>query len=203
MIPTTKLLRPAALMLLAFTLITGVAYPFIITVVAQAVLPDQANGSLIKRDGRVIGSVLIGQPFDDPKYFWGRLSATTPAYNAGASSGSNYGPLNPALKDAATARISAIRSADPQAKLPVPVDLVTSSASGLDPHISVAAAEYQAPRIARIRGIREDLVRELIQRCTKSRQLTFLGERVVNVLELNLELDGWRPPLPHSWKDPI
>jgi K+-transporting ATPase ATPase C chain len=178
------------------TLITGVIYPLLVTGLAQVIFPHQANGSLILRDGRAVGSELIGQSFDDPRYFWGRLSATGAfAYNAfnaetlTGSSGSNYGPLNPALLEAAQARVDALRAADPGNGAPIPVDLVTASGSGLDPHISVAAALYQLPRVARERGLSEDRVRQLVDENTEGRQLGFLGEPRVNVLELNLALD--------------
>lgn len=184
-------LRPALLMLLVLSIITGVLYPLAVTGIAQAVFPRQANGSLIVRRGAVIGSSLIGQPFSDPRYFWSRLSATTPAYNAGASTGSNLGPLNPALLDAALARIDSLRAADPDARGPVPVDLVTASGSGLDPHISIAAAEYQIPRVAKARGLAPDAVRALVHAHTTHRWLKVVGEPVVNVLELNLALDAF------------
>lgn len=178
------------MLLTLLTLLTGIAYPLAVTGVAQLVFPAQANGSLITRDGQIIGSALIGQPFDDPQYFWGRLSATGPfPYNAAASSGSNYGPLNPALFDMVQARIDALKAADPANQLPIPVDLVTASASGLDPHISPAAAAYQIARVARARGLDESVVRELVTRHTEGRQLGVLGEPRVNVLELNLALD--------------
>ena len=182
--------RTSLLMLLVLTVITGVLYPLAITGVAQLAFPRQANGSLIVRDGTVVGSSWIGQAFSDPKYFWGRLSATVPAYNAGASSGSNYGPLNPALFDAVRSRIDSLRAADPGAPLPVPVDLVTASGSGLDPHISLAAAEYQVRRVARTRGLAPDAVRHLIAEHATGRFLSVIGEPVVNVLELNLALDA-------------
>ena len=184
-----KQLRPAVLLLIAMSVLTGVAYPLVITGVAQVVFSHQANGSLIERDGMIVGSEWIGQTFDNPKYFWGRLSATVPACNAGASSGSNYGPLNPALKDAARTRIEALKKADPQASGPVPVDLVTSSGSGLDPHISPAAARYQALRVARLRGMRVAQVHALIDQHTERRQFGILGEPRVNLLALNLALD--------------
>ena len=184
-------LRPAIVLFALLAIITGLIYPFVVTGVAQAVFPRQANGSLIHRNGQPIGSALIGQPFDDPIYFWGRLSATSPfPYNAASSSGSNYGPLSSALTDAAKARIDALRAADPGNTAPVPVDLVTASASGLDPHISVAAALYQVSRVARARGLSEDQVRTLVGQFTKGRQFGLLGEPRVNVLELNLALEG-------------
>lgn len=183
-------LRPAFLMLLIFTVITGVIYPLVITGIAQAAFPHQANGSLIVLDGKAYGSELIGQQFDDPKYFWGRPS--TVGYNASASSGSNYGPTNPALIDRVQARIDALKAADPHNQLPIPVDLVTASASGLDPHISVAAADYQVHRVAQARGLSDEAVKALVNMCTEERQLGFLGEPRVNVLELNLALDGWK-----------
>lgn len=182
--------RPALLMTLVLTLVTGVAYPLLVTGIAQLVFPHQANGSLIVRDGMIMGSSWIGQEFSAPEYFWGRLSATAPAYNAAASSGSNYGPLNPALFDAVRARITALRVADPDAVLPVPVDLVTASGSGLDPHISIAAAEYQVRRVARARSLSEDAVRRLVATHTTGRFVGLIGEPVVDVLELNLALDG-------------
>ncbi|HEX4995377.1 MAG TPA: potassium-transporting ATPase subunit KdpC [Methylomirabilota bacterium] len=184
-------LRPALMSLLLLTVITGVAYPLLVTGVAQAVFPSQAGGSLIVRDGKVVGSALIGQPFDDPKYFWGRPSATSPfAYNAGASSGSNLSPTNPALIAAVQERVGALRAADPGNTAPVPVDLVTASGSGLDPDISPAAALYQVPRVARVRGLAPDAVRALVERHTERRFLGVLGEPRVNVLALNLAVDG-------------
>jgi potassium-transporting ATPase KdpC subunit len=184
-------LRPALMALLLFTLITGVIYPLVVTGIAQVVFPHQANGSLIVKDRQAVGSALIGQPFDDPKYFWGRLSATAPyAYNAAASSGSNLGPTNPALVDEVKARVDALKAADPTNTQPIPVDLVTSSGSGLDPHISVAAANYQLPRVARARGLSEDQVRSLVQRFSEGRTFGILGEPRVNVLMLNQALDA-------------
>jgi len=187
----TAHLRPALMTLLLLTLITGVAYPLLVTGIAQAVFPYQADGSLIVRGGKVVGSALIGQPFDDPKYFWGRPSATSPfAYNAAASSGSNLSPTNPALVSAVQGRVDALRAADPTNRVAVPVDLVTASASGLDPHLSPAAALYQVSRVARERKLAPDAVRALVDRHTEGRFLGFLGEPRVNVLVLNLALDA-------------
>jgi K+-transporting ATPase ATPase C chain len=184
-------LRAAIVSLILLMVITGVIYPLAVTGLAQALFPHQANGSIIIKDGHVLGSELIGQPFDDPKYFWGRLSATSPfPYNAAASSGSNLGPLNSDLVKAAQARINALRALDPGNTVPIPVDLVTASASGLDPHISVAAALYQVPRVARERGLSQDQVRSLLTQLTEGRQFGVLGEPRVNVLKLNLALDG-------------
>jgi K+-transporting ATPase ATPase C chain len=185
-----KELIPAVLMLVVLTIVTGVIYPLVVTGVAQVAFPHQANGSLILRGGVVVGSSWIGQTFTEPKYFWGRLSATSPAYNGGASSGSNLGPLNPALTDAVRARIAALQTADSAALDPVPVDLVTASGSGLDPHISVAAAEYQVARVAKARGLAPDQVRRYVAAHTTGRFLSLIGEPVVNVLELNLALDS-------------
>ena len=189
-------LRPALVVLFALTVVTGVIYPLAITGVAQLVFPHQANGSLLVRNGKLVGSELIGQQFSDPRYFWGRLSATGDypynAYNAQTgtgSSGSNYGPMNPALIKAAQARIDALKASDPANTAPVPVDLVTASGSGLDPNISVAAALYQAPRVARLRALPLERVQALIAQYTQGRQLGILGEPRVNVLELNLALD--------------
>ena len=183
--------RISVVTLALFTLLTGLVYPLAVTGIAQWTFPHQADGSLMKQNGRVIGSELIGQSFTDPKCFWGRPSATSPfPYNAAASSGSNLGPTNPALKHAVQGRIEALQSADPGNDSPVPVDLVTASASGLDPHISVAAALYQVPRVARERSLREKQVRLLVEQYTEGRQLGFLGEARVNVLKLNLALDG-------------
>lgn len=184
-------LRPALMMLLVFTAITGVVYPLLVTGIAQVVFPHQANGSLIVRNGRVVGSALIGQPFDEPKYFWSRPSGTSPfGYNAAASSGSNLSPTNPALVAAVQGRVDALRAADAGNTAPIPSDLVTASGSGLDPHISPAAALYQAPRVARERELPPDAVRELVSRHTEGRFLGLLGEPRVNVLVLNLALDG-------------
>jgi K+-transporting ATPase ATPase C chain len=181
-------LRPALVLLLALTIITGLIYPLAITAIAQVIFPNQANGSLIVVNGKAYGSDLIGQQFDDPKYFWGRPSATM--YNAAASAGSNYGPLNPSLEETVQKRIKALHAADPHNKLPVPVDLVTASASGLDPHISIAAALYQVPRVASTRGLKEADVLSLVHKNTEGRQFGIFGEPRVNVLRLNLALDG-------------
>jgi K+-transporting ATPase ATPase C chain len=183
-------LRIAVIFLGLFTVITGIIYPLVVTGIAQAFFHHQANGSLIEKDGQSVGSELIGQPFSDPKYFWGRLSATAPfPYNADSSSGSNYGPTNPALREAVQARIDALKAVDPDNNQPIPVDLVTYSASGLDPHISIAAANYQVPRVARYRGLSEAQVYTLVNRFTEGRQFGILGEPRVNVLQLNLALD--------------
>ena len=185
---------PALRMLVVLSVLTGVAYPLLVTGVAQLVLPRQANGSLIESGGKAVGSTLIGQPFSDPKYFWSRPSATSPQpYNAMASSGSNLGPRNPALADAVRDRIKALRDADPDNKAPVPVDLVTASGSGLDPDISVAAADYQVRRVAKARGLAEDKVRGLVSANTSGRTFGILGEPRVNVLTLNLALDQAKP----------
>jgi len=183
-------LRPALLILMALTLITGFLYPLVITGVAQVLFPRQANGSLILIAGKPVGSSLIGQPFDAPKYFWGRPSATAPfPYNAAASSGSNLGPTNDALMKAVQTRIDALKAVDPDNSLPLPVDLVTASGSGLDPHISPASAVYQVARVARVRGMEEGVVLRLVSQHTEGRQLGILGEPRVNVLALNLALD--------------
>lgn len=184
-------LRPAVVLFTGLTIVTGVIYPAAVTGIAKVVFPSQAGGSLIERDGKVVGSSLIGQNFSDPKNFWGRPSATSPmAYNGAASSGSNQGPTNPALIDAVKGRVDAYRAADPGNSAPIPVDLVTASASGLDPHISVAGAMYQAPRIARLRTLPIGKVQALIDKHTENHFLNFIGERRVNVLELNLELQS-------------
>lgn len=186
-------LRIALIFLGLFTVITGIIYPLVVTGIAQALFHHQANGSLIEENGKSLGSELIGQPFSDPKYFWGRLSATAPfPYNAAASSGSNYGPTNPALREAVQARIDALKAVDPGNNKPIPVDLVTYSASGLDPHISIAAANYQVPRVARYRGLSEEQVYTLLNHFTEGRQFGMLGEPRVNVLQLNLALDEVR-----------
>jgi K+-transporting ATPase ATPase C chain len=182
-------LRTAILVVIVMTVLTGGVYPLVVTVIAQAAFPRQATGSLILRAEHALGSELIGQPFSRPEYFWGRLSATAPVpYNAAASGGSNFGPLHPDLKAAAEARIAALEAVGrPSGK--IPVDLVTASASGLDPHISPAAAEFQVPRIAASRSVPEETIRELVRRSTEGRQLGVLGEPCVNVLRLNLSLD--------------
>jgi potassium-transporting ATPase KdpC subunit len=186
-----SLIRPALVLFLILTVITGVVYPLVVTGIAQVVFPKQAAGSLITKDGRIVGSRLIGQSFSDPKYFWSRPSATSPQpYNGLASTGSNLGPLNPALTDAAKSRIDALHAADPANTAPVPVDLVTASGSGLDPEISIAAANYQAARVARVRGVAVEGVRGLIAAHSRGRFLGVLGEPRVNVLELNLALDS-------------
>lgn len=182
--------RPAVVLLLLFTLFLGVIYPLAVTGVAQVALPRQANGSLIERNGRLAGSELIGQPFDDPRYFWSRPSSTSPAYNGAASTGSNLGPSNPALTDAVKARVQALKDADPGNPAPIPVDLVTASGSGLDPHLSPLAALYQVRRVARARGLDAVRVRKLVEAHLQPRFLGLLGEPVVNVLELNLALDA-------------
>jgi potassium-transporting ATPase KdpC subunit len=185
-----NVIRPALVMLLGLTLLTGGVYPLVVTGFAYLLFPTKAAGSLIIRDDKVIGSSLIGQHFTDPGYFWSRPSATGGhPYNATASGGSNLGPLNPALIAAVTQRIAVLKAADPLNTLPVPVDLLTASASGLDPHISVAAALYQLQRVARGRGLAPDKLRELIDTHTEGRMLGFLGEPRINVLELNLALD--------------
>lgn len=183
--------RAAIVSLAVLTIVTGILYPLIVTCIAQTVFPRQANGSLIVKDGRAVGSTLIGQPFDDPKYFWPRPSATSPfADNAGSSSGSNLSPTNPDLIKAVQGRVDALRAADPGNTAPVPVDLVTASASGLDPHISPAAALYQVPRVARARKLDPVKVQDLVERHTEGRFLGLLGEPRVNVLQLNLALDA-------------
>lgn len=184
-------IRPALVVFVLLTLITGIGYPLLVTLVAQTVFPHQANGSLIQRDGQSVGSELIGQLFDEPRYFWGRPSPTGPvAYNAAASTGSNLGPTNPAHLEAVKSRIETIRTAHPDQTGPVPVDLVTTSGSGLDPHISPAAAEYQVTRVAQARGLSADQVRQLVTAHTEGRTLGVLGEPRVNVVKLNLALDA-------------
>lgn len=186
--------RPAFVLFVLLSLVTGLLYPLFVTGVAQAVFPHQANGSLIEHKGQTVGSELIGQPFAQAGHFWGRPSATGPmAYNASASGGSNLGPNHPALAEAVTARIDALRAADPGNAAPVPVDLVTASASGLDPHISLAGARYQVARVARARGLAPAAVSALVEQHTESSLFGFLGEPRVNVLALNLALDALRP----------
>ncbi len=188
-----SILRPALVMFAVLTALTGIAYPLLVTGIGQAAFPEQAAGSLILRDGKPVGSSLIGQNFSDPKYVWGRPSATGPyPNNASNSGGSNQGPLNPALTDAVKGRIEALRAADPDNTAPVPVDLVTASASGLDPHISVAAATFQAARVAKARSLPAAQVQQLIEKHTEGRLFGFLGEPRVNVLQLNMSLDAAR-----------
>jgi potassium-transporting ATPase KdpC subunit len=186
----SSLLRQAVLVFVALSVVTGVAYPMVMTILAQVLFPHQANGSLIMRDDKVIGSALIGQQFDDPKYFWGRPSATSPGYNGAASTGSNFGPTSPAQLDAVRDRVENLRKSDPHQSAPIPVDLVTASGSGLDPHISPAAAEYQVRRVAKARGLDVQVVRNLVANHTVGRQLRLLGEPRVNVLRLNLALEN-------------
>lgn len=188
------LLRPMLSLFVVLSVITGLVYPLVVTGIGRAAFSREAAGSLIYKDGKAVGSSLIGQNFDEPKYFWGRLSATAPMPNNGAASGgSNFGPLNPALADAVKGRIAALRAADPSATLPVPADLVTASASGLDPEISPDAAQYQVARVAKARGLSADAVRSLVARYTQGRQWGIFGEARVNVLKLNLALDGLTP----------
>ena len=189
-LPPAALFRPAIVLFVILTAVTGIAYPLLVTGIAQAVFPNKANGSLLIKDGKPLGSALIGQGFSDPKHFWSRPSATSPQpYNGVASGGSNLGPLNPALTEGIKSRIDALRAADPTNRAPIPVDLVTASGSGLDPDISVAAADYQAPRVARARGLPPETVLALIAAHAHGRWLGILGEPRVNVLELNLALD--------------
>ena len=188
-----KILRPALVSLIVFTILTGIIYPLAVAGLAQLIFPDQANGSIMVKNGKPVGSARIGQPFDDPKYFWGRLSATAPfPYNSAASSGSNLAQSNPALLEQVKGRISELKNADPETTAPLPADLATASGSGLDPHISPAAAEYQIRRIARARGLDEAKVRTLAANYTEGRQFGILGEPRVNVLVLNLALDELR-----------
>lgn len=194
MTSTLKMLRPALVGFVLLSAVTGLLYPALVTGVAKTLFPFQADGSLIEQGGKVVGSGLIGQNFASPRYFWGRPSATSPmADNGTGSGGSNQGPLNPALTDAVKARLEALKAADPQNPLPVPVDLVSASASGLDPHISMAAARYQTARVARERGMSVATVERLIQANTEARDLAVLGEPRVNVLKLNLALDKAQP----------
>jgi K+-transporting ATPase ATPase C chain len=188
-----KILRPALVTFTVLTLLTGVVYPLLVTGVGQSLFPHEAAGSLIQRDGKLVGSALIGQNFSDPGHFWGRPSATGPyGNNAAASSGSNQGPLNPALVDAVKGRVATLRAADPGNALPVPVELVTASASGLDPHISPAAAQFQVQRVAKARNVDAAKVQALVAENTQRPILGILGEPVVNVLRLNLALDALR-----------
>ncbi len=184
------MIRNALMSLLVFTILTGIVYPLAVTGISQIVFPRQANGSIIMKNGKPVGSALIGQQFEDSKYFWGRLSATSPyPYNGGSSSGSNFGPNNPDLMKAVQARVDALHAADPANAEKVPADLVTASGSGLDPHISPAAAEYQVHRVAKARGLDDATVRDIVAKNTRGRWLGVIGEPVVNVLELNLALD--------------
>ena len=188
------IIRPAVILFLIMTVLTGIAYPLAVAGIAQLLFRDQAAGSLIMRDGHPVGSRIIGQSFSDPKYFWSRPSATAPQpYNAIASTGSNQGPLNPALTDAIKTRIEALKAADPTNTLPIPVDLVTASGSGLDPDISIAAAQFQAARVARVRGLPPQQVQALIAAHAQPKWLGLIGEPHVNVLELNLSLDALKP----------
>lgn len=185
-------LRPTVVMIVGLSVITGLAYPALMTGVAQGAFRDKANGSLVVAGGREVGSRLVGQAWDHPRYLWGRPSGTVPAYNAAASSGTNFGPLNPALADQVKARVEELHKADPGNVAPIPIDLVTASGSGLDPHVSPAAAEYQAERIAGARGLAIARVREVIAAHTEERTWGILGEPRVNVLEVNLALDALR-----------
>lgn len=189
-----KQIKTAILMTIALTVITGVVYPLVVTGIAQVVFPAQANGSLIQQGDKLVGSSLIGQGFTDAKYFWSRGSATSPnGYNAAASSGSNLGPLAPGLEEGVKGRVDALVDADPEHRKPVPVDLVTASGSGLDPHVSPAGARYQVARVAQARGLDAKVVQQLVDQHTEGRQLGFLGEPRVNVLQLNLALDALHP----------
>jgi potassium-transporting ATPase KdpC subunit len=186
-------LKTAFLLLIVLSVITGIFYPLVVTGIAQAFFHKEANGSLMfSPDGKIIGSSLIGQNFDDPKYFWGRLSATTPAYNASASSGSNLGPSNPTLIDTVKSRIATLKAADPENSAPIPVDLVTACSSGLDPHLSLAGAYYQVSRVARLRNLSEKTVKDIVGQNTSGRFLGLLGEPVVNILKVNLTLDQFK-----------
>jgi len=189
-----KTLRPAIVIFALLSVLTGLIYPAIVTAIAQVAFPSKANGSIIYKDGNAVGSELIGQAFSDSNYFWSRPSATSSfPDNATSSGGSNLGPTNPALTDAVKARVSALQAADPGNTSAIPADIVTASASGLDPHISPAAVLYQVPRVARARGLSEDVVKGLVEKHTEKRQFGLLGEERVNVLELNIELDASRP----------
>ena len=191
--PIAVIFKQAFLMFILLTVLTGCIYPAIVTIFAQSIFPHQANGSLIKQDDKTIGSELLGQEFSSPGYFWGRISATTPAYNAAASSGSNLGPTNPALLKQVKDRIAVLKAADPDNKSAIPIDLVSSSGSGLDPDISLEAANYQANRVARDRGISRADIDKLISSALTPRQLGILGDPRVNVLKLNLSLDHPQP----------
>ena len=194
-----KQLRPAFVALIVLTVLTGVLYPAVVTVVAQTVFANKASGSMIQKDGATAGSELIGQPFSDPAYFWGRISGTSPKpYDASSSSGSNLGPTNPALLDEVKGQIKALKDADPGSTQPIPVDLVTSSGSGLDPHISPAAADYQVHRVANARKVAEEKVRELVQQNTEGRQFGLFGDARVNVFKLNLALNAAYPAPPKA-----
>jgi K+-transporting ATPase ATPase C chain len=189
--PMATIIRNSLMSILVFTILTGIIYPLAVTGIAQVIFPRQASGSIVMKNGKAVGSVLIGQQFEDPKYFWGRLSATTPfPYNGGSSTGSNLGPNNPDLAKAVLDRIDALRAVDPGNQAKIPVDLVTASGSGLDPHISLAAAEYQLHRVAKARGLDDARLRDMVARNTQGGWLGMIGEPVVNVLELNLALDG-------------
>jgi len=189
----SHVVRPAVIFMVVMTVLTGLIYPLVITGIAQVVFPNQANGSLIYEGDTLVGSALIGQPFNDPKYFWSRPSATGPfPYNAAASSGSNLGPIEPNLTAAFKSRVDALKLADPGNEKPIPVDLITASSSGLDPHISPAAADYQISRVAKARGLQENDLRELVTKHTERRTLGLLGEERVNVVTLNLELNKAR-----------
>lgn len=189
----SQVIRPAVIFMVVMTVLTGVIYPLVITGIAQVVFPNQANGSLIHEGDKLVGSTLIGQPFDDPKYFWSRPSATGPyPYNASASSGSNLGPIEPNLTGAFKTRVDALKLADPGNEKPIPVDLITASSSGLDPHISPAAADYQISRVAKARGLQENSLRDLVTKHTERRTFGVLGEERVNVVTLNLELNRAR-----------
>jgi len=190
----SAIIRPAIVLFALLAVLTGIIYPLLVTAIATVAFPDQARGSLIMRSGKPVGSELIGQSFTDPKYFWGRPSATSPQpYNAASSGASNFGPLNPALTDAIKTRILALKAADPANRAPIPVDLVTTSGSGLDPHISVAAAQYQIARVARARSLDVWAVQALVAAHEQRRLWSLFGEPRVNILELNLALDGHAP----------
>lgn len=194
----SSIIRPAVVVFGALSLLTGLLYPLAVTGVGKLAFPHEASGSLITQGGKLVGSNLIGQAFSDPKHFWSRPSATGPmAYNAAVSSGSNQGPLNPALADAVKGRVAALREADPGNTAPVPIDLVTASASGLDPHITVAAALYQTGRVARTTGLGANTVKQLIAEHTEHKLFGFFGEERVNVLQLNLALDAARGSMAH------